>query len=58
MSDLEIGEFSGADLVIVATPIDLRRVINIKLPMERVRYELQLIGTPTLADLIEARFGK
>ncbi len=49
---------SKADLVIIATPIDLRRVINVKLPMERVRYELQVIGTPTLADLLAARFKR
>jgi len=49
---------SKADLVIIATPIDLRRVINVKLPMERVRYELQVIGTPTLADLLAAKFKK
>jgi predicted GTPase len=48
---------ASVDLVIVATPIDLRRVIRIKQPMERVRYELQVIGTPTLADLLAARFG-
>ncbi len=48
---------SDADLVIVATPIDLRRVINVKLPMERVRYELQVIGTPTLADLLAKKLG-
>ncbi|MBL8165646.1 MAG: GTPase [Anaerolineae bacterium] len=47
---------SDADLVIAATPIDLRRVIKVKLPMERVRYELQVIGTPTLDDLLAARF--
>ncbi len=49
---------SNAELVIVATPIDLSRVISIKLPMERVRYELQVIGTPTLDDLLRARFGR
>jgi predicted GTPase len=48
---------SNADLVIVATPIDLRRVIDVKLPMERVRYELQVVGTPTLADLLAEKFG-
>jgi len=47
-----------ADLVLVATPIDLRRVINVKLPMERVRYELQIIGKPTLSDLLAAKFSK
>lgn len=49
---------SDADLVIVATPIDLRRVINVKLPVERVRYELQIIGKPTLADLLSVKFVK
>lgn len=48
---------SNADLVVVATPIDLSRVINIKLPMERVRYELQVIGTPTLEDLLREKFA-
>lgn len=48
---------SDAELVIAATPIDLRRIINIKLPMDRVRYELQVIGTPTLKDLLAGRFG-
>lgn len=40
------------DLVIVATPIDLRRVMKIDKPSMRVRYELQEIGTPTLEDAI------
>jgi predicted GTPase len=40
------------DLVIVATPIDLRRVLRMKQPSERVRYELQEIGRPTLEDVL------
>jgi predicted GTPase len=36
------------DLVIIGTPIDLRRIINIDVPAVRVTYELQEIGTPTL----------
>jgi predicted GTPase len=47
-----------ADMVIVATPIDLRRIVNIKLPSQRVRYELQEIGQPTLRDILSAKFGK
>jgi predicted GTPase len=47
-----------AEMVIVATPIDLRRVVNIKLPSQRVRYELQEIGQPTLLDILSAKFGK
>jgi predicted GTPase len=42
------------DLVIVATPIDLRRVLRMTQPSERVRYELQEIGRPTLEDVIAA----
>jgi predicted GTPase len=40
------------DLVIVATPIDLRRLIEIARPSQRVRYELQEIGRPDLADVL------
>jgi predicted GTPase len=40
------------DLVIVATPIDLRRLIKINRPSQRVRYELQEIGRPTLQDVL------
>lgn len=47
-----------ADLVIIATPIDLGRLIDIDIPNQRVRYELQSIGQPTLADLLQARFGR
>jgi len=58
MADLEATiNASNADLVISATPIDLGRIIQVRLPMERVRYELDVIGTPTLADLLRAKFG-
>jgi len=40
------------DLVLVATPIDLRRVVKIEKPSQRVRYELQEIGQPNLADVL------
>ena len=46
---------SDVDLVLAATPIDLRRIINVRLPLERVRYELQIIGVPTLQDVVTAR---
>lgn len=48
---------SNVDLVIVATPIDLRRLMNIKISMQRVRYDLQVIGRPTLADILAEKFG-
>jgi predicted GTPase len=46
------------DLVIIGTPIDLRRVVRFKHPTDRVRYELQVIGQPTLAEILQARFDK
>ncbi len=44
------------DSVIIATPIDLRRVVNIKKPATRVYYDLQEIGDPTLADILKDAF--
>ena len=49
---------ADVDLVIVGTPIDLTRVIEIDKPYQRVRYELQEIGQPTLRTLLENKFGK
>ena len=45
------------DMVIVATPIDLSRVLSIKRPFQRVRYELQVIGRPTLEEVLGEVFG-
>ena len=59
MADLEETiNASPVDMVIIATPIDLGKIINIKLPHQRVRYELQEIGQPTLTELLRERFGK
>ncbi len=41
-----------ADVVIVATPIDLTRIIKIDKPVVRVGYDLQEIGSPTVADAL------
>jgi predicted GTPase len=46
-----------ADLVLVATPIDLSRLVTMNKPFQRVRYGLQEIGQPTLASLLKARFA-
>jgi predicted GTPase len=43
------------DLVLSATPIDLTRVARIEHPIQRVRYELQVIGQPTLEDVLRDR---
>ncbi len=42
------------DAVIVGTPIDLARVVKIDKPNVRVRYDLQEIGSPNLAEVLEA----
>ncbi len=44
------------DLVIVGTPIDLTRILKIQHAMQRVRYELQEIGQPTLEDILRDYF--
>jgi predicted GTPase len=49
---------ADVDLVIIGTPIDLTRVINIDKPTQRVRYELQEIGQPTLKELLREKFVK
>jgi predicted GTPase len=45
------------DLVIVATPIDLGRILDIGKPFQRVRYELEEIGQPTLEEVLREKFG-
>lgn len=40
------------DAIVIATPIDLRRLIDLPRPSTRVRYELQEIGYPTLEDVL------
>ncbi|MBN2170424.1 MAG: GTPase [Candidatus Krumholzibacteriota bacterium] len=42
------------DAVIIGTPIDLRRVVDIKHPSTRVTYELDEIGRPDMEDVLEA----
>ncbi len=48
---------SDVDMVIIGTPIDLKRIIKINKPSQRVRYELQEIGQPTLEDVLKKKFG-
>jgi predicted GTPase len=46
-------EMVDADLVVIASPIDLRHLINITKPAVRVRYELEVLqGSPTLQDAL------
>ncbi|MCA9593228.1 MAG: hypothetical protein KC776_07950 [Myxococcales bacterium] len=46
-----------ADVVVVATPVDLGRILRIDAPVVRVRYDYRDRGTPTLADVIRRRFA-
>lgn len=48
---------TACDVVLVGTPIDLSRLLDINHPTQRVRYALQEIGEPTLAQVLQARFG-
>ena len=53
MEDLrETIERSDAELVLIGTPIDLRRLIDIDKPALRVTYKLQEVGEPTLKDVL------
>jgi len=43
---------SGADVVVIGTPIDLSKLIKIPMPFVRVSYDLQEIGKPDLTDVL------
>ena len=45
-------ERCDADLVLIGTPVDLRRLIELDKPALRVTYKLQEIGEPTLKDVL------
>ena len=49
-------ERADADVVLIGTPIDLRRLIDFDKPALRVSYRLEELGEPTLADVL-SRFG-
>jgi predicted GTPase len=44
---------SDAEAVVIGTPIDLTKIIDIDKPHTRVKYELQEVGKPNLQDIIE-----
>ncbi len=45
-------ERTECDSVVIATPIDLARIIKINKPNTRVKYNLQEIGNPTMEDVL------
>jgi predicted GTPase len=49
---------SDCELVLFATPIHLPRILSIKKPTIRVRYEYKDHGTPTLEDALIARLER
>jgi predicted GTPase len=44
---------TDCDSVVIGTPIDLNRVIKINKPSTRVNYDLQEIGYPDLASVLD-----
>jgi len=49
---------TDCDTVIIATPIDLSRIIDIRKPHTRVYYDLQEIGAPDLSMVLDEFIGK
>lgn len=49
---------ADVDLIIIGTPIDLSRIIKFDKPTQRVKYDLQEIGKPTLEDILKEKFPK
>ena len=48
-------ERARADLVLIGTPIDLRRLIELDKPALRVSYRLQELDEPGLAEILADR---
>lgn len=48
---------ADVELVVIGTPIDLGKLLNLDKPYQNVRYELEEIGQPRLPEILEARFG-
>jgi predicted GTPase len=49
---------TDCDSVVIATPIDLNRIISIRKPNTRVYYDLQEIGYPNLTQVIDEFVNK
>jgi predicted GTPase len=53
IKDLEATiEKTPCDVVVIATPIDLKRIVKINKPTVKVGYDLQEIGTPDLGQAV------
>ena len=42
----------GVEAIAIGTPIDLARLVELPVPATRIRYELQVLGSPTLEDVL------
>lgn len=59
MSELENTiNLADVDLVIIGTPIDLGKLLDLNKPYQNVQYYLEEIGDSRLPELLEARFGR
>ena len=47
---------ADVEMVVIGTPINLAGLLKINKPSQRVRYELQEIGQPTLAEILQEKF--
>jgi predicted GTPase len=53
VKDLEATiENTPCDVVVIATPIDLNRIVKINKPTVKVGYDLQEIGRPNLEEVL------
>jgi predicted GTPase len=48
---------SDAEVVLIATPIDLRKVLDLTKPAIRASYELEEVSSPTLAEVLADRLS-
>jgi predicted GTPase len=54
----KIIDAADVDLVVIGTPIDLRRVVEIRKPAVRVRYDLEVLPeSPQLVDILQPVLG-
>ena len=46
------------DVVVIGTPVDLRKLLHLNKPAVRARYELQEVSKPDLEDILKQHFSK
>jgi predicted GTPase len=49
---------TDCDVVVIGTPMDLARLVDLGHPSVRVHYELSEIGTPTVADVLAPHIAR